>query len=109
MSLSRRDFTKTVAAAAAVPLIPAVELAESPPVATPVQAQQQQQVLPSPEARALAEYIRIKYGDRLSANDFDAVTRRIDQGLRGAQRLNDPKLANGDEPFFIYRAWRSEG
>ena len=107
MSLSRRDFTKSVAAAAAVPLIPIEASAEqSPPAPAPQQGQQQQ---PSNEAWALAEYIRVKYATRLSITDFNAVVQRIDGGLRQAARLNDPKLANGDEPFFIYRAWRSEG
>ena len=110
MSISRRDFTKSVAAAAAVPLIPATGAVDQPAASAadlPQQGQQQQPV-PGNEAWALAEYIRVKYGTRLSITDFNAIVQRIDGGLRGAQRLNDPKLANGDEPFFIYRAWRAE-
>lgn len=109
MSISRRDFTKSVAAAAAVPLIPASAASVSPAHAIAPQQGQQQQPVPGSEAWALAEYIRVKYGTRLSITDFNAIVQRIDGTLRGAQRLNEPKLANGDEPFFIYRAWRSEG
>ncbi|HEY2824296.1 MAG TPA: hypothetical protein VGI83_02010 [Gemmatimonadales bacterium] len=111
MSLSRREFTKSVAAAAALPLVPAAsaESEATPDASPPAPQQQQQQPVPSSEGWALAEYIRVKYGTRLSMTDFNAVVQRIDGGLRQAARLNDPKLANGDEPFFIYRAWRSEG
>ena len=111
MSISRRDFTKSVAAAAAAaPLVPNLDAERASDAPSPVQGQgQQQQPVPSNEAWALAEYIRVKYGTRLSITDFNAVVQRIDGGLRQAARLNDPKLANGDEPFFIYRAWRSEG
>jgi hypothetical protein len=110
MSLSRREFTKSVAAAAAAaPIIPAAAAESARDAVPPVQGQgQQQQPVPSNEAWALAEYIRVKYGTRLSITDFNAIVQRIDGGLRQAARLNDPKLVNGDEPFFIYRAWRSE-
>jgi len=66
----------------------------------------QQPTEPSALAKALAEAIRLRYGDRLSADDLATITRGIDGRLRGVDRLYQVALANGDEPDFVFRAYR---
>ena len=61
---------------------------------------------PSALAKALAEGIRLRYGDRLSADDLAVITRGIDGRLRGVDRLYQVALTNGDEPDFVFRAYR---
>lgn len=75
-------------APASVPMTPATP--EGPPP-------------PSDDAKALAEIIRRRYGQHLTPEQMDAVTRQIDQGLQGGKRLKDVKLGNGDEPDFTFR------
>jgi hypothetical protein len=105
--MDRRVFAKVATATLATALTPdradaaALPLAATPAAPTPPQEQQ-----PSAEARALGEWIRARYGDRLSANEFADVVRDIESGERRAARLNAPPLANGDEPDFIFRPYR---
>jgi len=101
--ISRRAFAERLALAAAAPLLlPSIAL--GPPDLTPVQ----QAAEPSALAKALAEGIRLRYGDRLSADDLATITRGIDGRLRGVDRLYQVSLANGDEPDFVFRAYRGE-
>ena len=50
------------------------------------------------DAKALAGIIQRRYGQFLTPEQLEAVTRQIDQGLPGGRRLRDVKFANGDEP-----------
>ncbi len=70
--------------------------------------QVQQPAEPSTLAKTLAEAIRLRYGDRLSADDLATITRGIDGRLRGVDRLYQVALTNGDEPDFVFRAYRGE-
>jgi hypothetical protein len=100
MSLSRRDFAKAAVVAAVAPL------AVVPPGTAEAQAAQIQQSQASPEARALGEWIRARYGDRLTANQFVAVVDDIGGVVQRAGQLAQVKLANGDEPDFTFRPFR---
>ena len=101
--ISRRAFAERLALAAAAPLL----LGDIAPLAAEAPPQQPQQATePSALAKALAEAIRLRYGDRLSADDLATITRGIDGRLRGVDRLYQVALANGDEPDFVFRAYR---
>jgi|SRR6185369_10571547 len=58
----------------------------------------------SEEARALAEVVRRRYGDHLSPQDIETITRDLDGDLQGIQRLCEAKLTNADEPDTVFRA-----
>ena len=103
--ISRRAFAEQIALAAAAPLL----LGDITPLAAqPAPQQPQQASEPSALAKTLAEAIRLRYGDRLSADDLATITRNIDGRLRGVDRLYQVGLANGDEPDFVFRAYRGE-
>lgn len=110
MAVDRRGFTRaSVLTAAVVVAGPAVSsrAAHVPAVSAPAGASARQQAQePSAEARALGEWLRARYGDRLTANEFADVVRDIEGGLRRAARLNAPPLTNGDEPDFTFHAYR---
>ena len=57
---------------------------------------------PSEDAQALAAIIRRRYGKHLDHKQIESITGDFDGDLKAAQRLHDVKLANGDEPDFIF-------
>jgi GAF domain-containing protein len=58
----------------------------------------------SEDARSLAEIVRRRYGQHLTPEQLEAVTRELDQRVQSGRRLRDAKLANSDEPDFTFRA-----
>jgi len=58
----------------------------------------------SAEARALGEVVRHRYGEHLSGDDLQAITRDLNGDLRGMKRLREVKLANADEPDMTFHA-----
>ena len=58
-------------------------------------------------ADALAEVVRVQYGDRLGPEDLKTITRQIRTSLGRADEMRKAELANGDEPDFVFSA--SEG
>jgi hypothetical protein len=110
---SRRRFTKTLAAAAVVAGGAARAAAQTPPAATeskarpnpqPAPAQRQQPPKPSPVAAAYAEVARARFGERLSAEQFESVRRDLEGNVRAADALRAYKLQNSDEPDFVFGA-----
>jgi hypothetical protein len=104
--ISRRAFAEQLALAAAAPLI-ALDTPlprRAPALPSPVQ----QQAEPSPLARALAESIRLRYGDRLGSDDMKTITQGIEARLQGMERLYRVALANRDEPDFVFAVYRGE-
>jgi len=61
---------------------------------------------PSALAKALAEGIRLRYGDRLTADDLKTITQGIENRLQGLERLYRVTLANSDEPDFVFSVYR---
>ena len=59
---------------------------------------------PSEEARALADALKHRYPDRLTAEELATVTKDLDQDLQGIKRLREMKLANADEPDVTFHA-----
>ena len=109
-AITRRAFAERLALAAAAPFVLG-DLSELgslnalPAVPAP---QTQQAAEPSALAKALAEGVRLRYGDRLTADDLRTITRAIDGRLRGAERLYQTALSNADEPDFVYRVYRGD-
>ncbi len=107
--LPRREFLRRVGAAGlAVTLVgadalaaaaqgtaPATPPAPAPPPATPAP--------PSEDAKALAGILQRRFPDRLTPEQWEDVTRTLDQRLESGKRMGTVKLANGDEPDFTFR------
>ena len=110
---SRRSFTKTMAAAfIAAPALaaraqtpPATAEPKAPPQPQPAPPQQPQgPPAPSPLALAYAEAARLRFGERLTPEQFEAVKRDLEGNVRTAERLRAAKLKNSDEPDFVFEA-----
>lgn len=95
---TRREFAKTLAAALTAAALPKGGAAE------PIQQPAGEQDRISKLADALAEAARIRYGDYMNEDQFKEVRRSIERTLRAADRMNQFKLKNGDEPAFIFSA-----
>ena len=95
--MKRREFAKRLATIAATPLLVrhGVSLAEP-------QAQAPEQ--PSPVAEALTEVVKLRYGKNLDEEQIKSIKQSIDGTQRSAERLKQIKLANGDEPAFLFSA-----
>ena len=117
---ARRRFLKTVGLAGlTTALAPAAgALAQAPGAGTPIYppgvqpprtapgapgAGPAKPEPPGPDARALADIIKRRYGQYLSHDQVESVARDFDGDIKAAKRLHDVKLANGDEPDFTFR------
>ena len=110
---SRRRFTKAAAAAfVAAPLAAALSRAQTPPATREAPAPPNPQPSPtpgapsppSPTAQAYAEVARLRFGDKLTPEEMQRVTRDLEGNLRNADRLRASKLRNADEPDFVFLA-----
>ncbi|HEX8354408.1 MAG TPA: hypothetical protein VF611_16000 [Pyrinomonadaceae bacterium] len=111
---SRRRFTKELAAAClAAPALaaaahtqtpPATKEPTSPPNPQPSPTPQQGPPRPSPLAEAYGEVARLRFGERLTPEQLQAVRRDLEGNVRTAERLRAFKLKNSDEPDFAFEA-----
>ena len=92
---SRREFTTGCAIAAAAPLLAGTVAAEEPPKPKPV--------LPT-TVGAMMEIIRARYGKYLTEDQLKEVQRGVAQNVFIAEQMKKFKLANADEPAFIFQA-----
>lgn len=110
--LTRRDFAKAAVAAAVAPALAACASTTpetAPPMpgvsaaaaATPAAAPGRQE--PTPLARALAEAVRVQYGDRMTEEEMAKVQRTISGVLSTAERVRRFPLPIATEPTFVYR------
>jgi hypothetical protein len=123
---SRREFTRAALAAVAVPVLaplagcapaPAPAPAEAPtpvaapasPVAPSATPQRQNAQERDPVALHLTEGLKAKYGDRLTAAQWDEVRRSVEGNLRAARQLRNFELPIQAEPAFVFRAYRGTG
>jgi hypothetical protein len=104
--ISRRAFAERLALAAAAPFILGDFVPETLAAETAAPPQQPQTPEPSALAKTLAEGVRLRWPDRFSPDDVTALARAIDGRLRGAERLYQTPLTNGDEPDFVYSVYR---
>ena len=83
MKTTRRNFAKTLSAAAALVAVD-VQAAEPPP--------------------AQAELVRAEFGQFLTTEDVEKIRKDFAESAPFLQKLRDVKLANGDEPDFTFSA-----
>ena len=105
---SRRAFARTLAAAAAAPaLLPAAVLAQTAPAPTaaPTPTPVPTPEAPSSVAEALTEVVRIRWGKHLSGEQLAEIAKAIDGRQRAAETMKKTRLANADEPDFVFTAW----
>jgi hypothetical protein len=96
---SRRIFAQSLAGLAAAPLLAPGRPAAAPPVAAAPSGGAQG---PSALALALTEVVKTRYGAQINPADLPSVTQSVEGDLRAAARLAQFKLANGDEPSFVF-------
>ncbi|MBI4542777.1 MAG: hypothetical protein HY705_07095 [Gemmatimonadetes bacterium] len=113
--MNRRTFAKAVTAAALAPAVLAGGRADRGNGAGPgwsgdgsADAAPARQQEPSASARALADVLRERFGNRFSVEQYAAFTRDIEGALRRAATLRQQRLANGDEPAFGFAPYRSD-
>jgi hypothetical protein len=63
---------------------------------------------PDPEADALIEIVRQRYGDRLTPEQFDEVRKIVQAQVEAARALRAIRLTNADEPVQPFAPYRAE-
>ena len=58
----------------------------------------------SEDAKTLAEIVKRRYGQHLTPEQLELVTKELDSRIQGGTALRKAKLANGDEPDFTFHA-----
>jgi hypothetical protein len=116
--MPRREFLRRVGAAGlAVSIVGADALAAKaaapapavPPAAAPAKPDSAAAAPPVPgppsdDALALTGILKRRFPQRLTPEQWDGVTKSLDQRLDSGRRLRATKLANGDEPDSTFRA-----
>jgi hypothetical protein len=96
-TVSRRDFARGVAVAAATSAVPTTNLervAQNPAT--------------YPEADAQYESILRQYGSRLSDAEKADIKRLLGENQKGVAPLRAFQLTNADEPALIFRVFRAD-
>lgn len=63
---------------------------------------------PDPEADALFEIVRQRYGDRLTPEQLDELSRIVQAQVEAARALRAMRLNNADEPMQPFAPYRAE-
>ena len=63
---------------------------------------------PEPEADALFEIVRRRYGDRLTPDQLNELRKIVAGQLEAARALRAVTLANADEPMQPFAPYRAE-
>jgi hypothetical protein len=63
---------------------------------------------PDPEADALFEIVRQRYGDRLTPEQADEVRKIVRAQVEAARALRAVRLTNADEPLQAFAPYRKE-
>jgi hypothetical protein len=63
---------------------------------------------PDPEADALFEIVRQRYGDRLTPEQLDDVRKIVKAQVEAARALRAKRLTNADEPMQPFAPYRAE-
>ena len=103
---SRRQFGKRLAVLAGtgllVPALPSAAWPQKAEGPAPTPASSAAVDLPSPLADTLAEAARLRYGNAIDPDHLREIARGLDRGLKAAEKMRQVKLANGDEPEFVF-------
>jgi hypothetical protein len=95
---TRREFAKNLALVATVPLIGA-------PAATGSEEEKSSKdKLPDGASEALTQIVQSRYGNYLTEEQVKEVKKSLEGRQRTAETMKKVKLANGDEPAFIFFA-----
>jgi len=117
---SRRRFVQLLGATAAVAPLAAVlpAAAQKSPVTAPPSAPPPAQPAPAPapaagsevdpqvaaDARALADMIQRRFGDRFDAAQLGSIREDLEGNLGAGRTLRAVALGNADEPDIVFRA-----
>ena len=63
---------------------------------------------PDPEADALFEIVRQRYGDRLTTEQLDELRKIVQGQVEAAAALRAMRLTNADEPMQPFAPYREE-
>jgi hypothetical protein len=63
---------------------------------------------PDPEADALFEIVRQRYGDRLTREQLDELRTIVQAQVEAARALRPMRLTNADEPMQPFAPYRAE-
>lgn len=63
---------------------------------------------PDPEADALFEIVRQRYGDRLAPEQLDDVRKIVEAQVEAARALRAMRLTNADEPMQPFAPYLAE-
>ncbi len=99
---TRRDFAKAAVAVATAPLLTG---SLSAPAAASLAAPHMADLL----ADALTDYIRARYGSRLSPENLSRVRSVIQENLQAAEQLRRFPLPVSAEPVWTAGAYRVDG
>lgn len=103
VALPRRGFLQMIAAVLALPGAAVAQAPAPPVVSSPPPVPPGTPSSPGPEARLLADVLRTRHPDRLTPEQWASVTSDLDGDLALGRRLRSVKLANADEPDFVFR------
>jgi hypothetical protein len=95
---TRREFAKSLALVAAAPLIGAPEANGGE------DEKSSKDKLPDGVSEALTQIVRSRYGKYLTEEQVKEVKKSLEGRQRTAETMKKVKLANGDEPAFIFFA-----
>ena len=106
LNLSRREFTRGVAMAAATAVVPKPSLGdERARDSGDAQTASSQAAQLTPDAEAQVQAILTRYGKRLS--DEQKTDRLVAQAQKASATLRSFPLENSDEPAMIFHIYRS--
>jgi hypothetical protein len=109
LKLSRREFTRGVAMAAATAVVPKPSLAdERARDSGDAQTASSQTAQLTPDAEAQFQVILTRYGKRLSDEQKTDLRRLIAQAQKASATLRSFPLENSDEPAMIFHIYRSD-
>ena len=103
--LSRRDFARAAALAAATAALPQTASVQASASAQAASAQVPQL---SPAGEAQLQTILARYGKRLSDDQKAEVKRLLGQAQKTSETLRSLSLDNSDEPAMIFHIYRPD-
>jgi hypothetical protein len=103
--LSRRDFARTAALAAATAALPQTSSVQA---SVPAQTAGVQPARLSPAGEAQLQTILDRHGKRLSDDQKSEVRRLVAQAQKTSETLRSLPLDNSDEPAMTFHIYRSD-
>ena len=103
--LSRRDFARVAALAAATAALPSAEPVRA---SSPKQDAIAKGSPLTPAGEAQVQTILAKYGKRLSSEQKSEIRRLVAQAQKSSEALHSFSLDNSDEPAMIFNVFRSD-